>query len=166
MTPRLLNAASAALLALGLLAAGIPPDLHAQTQPDIDVVRRAIDGGNAKYIAAMADMNADAFAAVYDRAGSRLNEGGRVLRGQQEIAYAMRQYFRRTGRVQVILETLDVWVIDDLAYETGNWRHKWTPQDQAEVRTGGKYVTIWRKQPDSGWRIWADLGVPGTEERR
>lgn len=166
MTPRLLNAAPAALLALGLLAVGIPTDLRAQAQPTVDVVRRAIDGGNAKYVAAMADMNADAFASVYDPRGSRLNEGSRVLRGREEIAYAMRQYFRRTGRLQVKLETLDVWVIDDLAYEAGNWEYRWTPQDQSQVRTGGKYVTVWRKQPDSGWRIWADMGVPGTEERR
>ena len=24
------------------------------------------------------------------------------------------------------------------------------------------YVTVWKKQPDGGWKIWADMGVPGT----
>jgi len=140
-----------------------PPELHAQNQPQVDVVRRAIDGGNAKYIAAMADMNADAFAGVFDPAGSRFNEGSRVVRGYIDISYAMRQYFRRTGPVQVTIETADLWVVDDMAYETGEWTYRWTPQDQAEVKVGGKYVTVWRKQIEGGWRIWADMGVPGTE---
>jgi ketosteroid isomerase-like protein len=25
---------------------------------------------------------------------------------------------------------------------------------------GGRYVTLWRRQPDGGWKIWADIGVP------
>ena len=158
MTPRL-RSLLAALAALAVAA----PDLNAQKQPTVDVVRRSIDGGNAKYIAAMADMNADAFARVFDPAGSRFKEGSRVVRGHGEIAFAMRQYFRRTGPVHATLETLDVWVVDDLAYETGDWAYHWTPQDLSEVMIGGKYVTVWRKQPDGGWRIWADMGVPGTE---
>ena len=174
MTPRLRNhgsvqrrplhhAALATVFAITTASALVAPDLHAQNQPSVDVVRRSIDGGNAKYVAAMADMNHQAFAQVYDPAGSRFNEGGRVVRGHVDIAYAMSQYFRRTGRVQARLETLDLWVVDNLAYETGNWTYRWTPQDQPEIQIGGKYVTVWRKQQEGGWRIWADMGVPGTE---
>jgi ketosteroid isomerase-like protein len=29
-------------------------------------------------------------------------------------------------------------------------------------RSGGKYVTVWRRQPAGDWKILADMGVPGT----
>ena len=27
---------------------------------------------------------------------------------------------------------------------------------------GGRYVTTWKRQSDGGWKIFADMGVPGT----
>ena len=53
-------------------------------------------------------------------------------------------------------------LIDDTAYETGTWSYTYHPKNQQEQRIGGRYVTLWRRQPDGGWKIWADMGVPGT----
>ena len=66
------------------------------------------------------------------------------------------------GPCAVGLETAQVWLIDDTAYETGTWSYTYHPKNQQEQRIGGRYVTLWRRQPDGGWKIWADMGVPGT----
>jgi ketosteroid isomerase-like protein len=52
--------------------------------------------------------------------------------------------------------------MDENAYETGLWSYTFQPSGKAEQHIGGHYVTVWRKQPDGGWKIWADMGVPGT----
>ena len=63
----------------------------AQTSPSAEKasVQRAIDAGNAAYIAAFKQADAKALSQVYDAQGSRLNEGG---------SYGCRPPLSRPGR--------------------------------------------------------------------
>jgi uncharacterized protein (TIGR02246 family) len=138
--------------------------LAAQTAPtpDVAAARRGIQAGNAAYIAASKRADAKALAQVYDPEGARLNEGGAVARGRSAIADDVGKFVGRVGPVRVTLETKDLWLVGDSAYETGMWSYTFQPKGHAEQRIGGHYVTVWKRQPDGGWKIWADLGVPGT----
>ena len=49
-----------------------------------------------------------------------------------------------------------------MAYETGAWSYAYHPKGQQEQKIGGRYVTVWHRQADGSWKIWADMGVPGT----
>ena len=130
--------------------------------PEVAAVRRAIDGGNAQYREAFLAMDAKRLADVYDPKGSRLGDQGQVVRGRAAIAADVAAFVSHVGPVRVGLETAQVWLIDDTAYETGTWSYTYHPKNQQEQRIGGRYVTLWRRQPDGGWKIWADMGVPGT----
>jgi uncharacterized protein (TIGR02246 family) len=136
----------------------------AQTgQPaDVAQVRRGIQAGNAAYISAFKRADANALAQVYDPEGARLNEGGVVVRGRTAIADDVKKLVGKVGPVRVTLETKDLWLVGDTAYETGVWSYTFQPKGRAEQRIGGHYVTLWKRQPDGGWKIWADMGVPGT----
>jgi uncharacterized protein (TIGR02246 family) len=125
-------------------------------------VRRAIAAGNAGYIAAFKRADANALSQVYDPQGSRLNEGGVVVRGRTAIVDDVGNFVSKVGPVRVTLETKDLWLIDDSAYETGLWSYTFQPKGKPEQRIGGHYVTVWKRQPEGGWKIWADMGVPGT----
>ena len=152
---------SRTVLTLSLLAGPVA----AQSSPaagDVAAVRRAIDAGNAQYRAAFLAADAKRLAEVYDQQGSRMGEGGQVLRGRDAIAKDVGDFVGRVGPVKVTIETAEVWLVDDTAYETGKWSYTFQPKGQAEQHVGGRYVTLWRRQPDGGWRIWADVGVPGT----
>jgi ketosteroid isomerase-like protein len=48
----------------------------------------------------------------------------------------------------------------DLGYTYG--KYLWTSKesDGKVARRNGKYVTIWRKEPDGQWRVVVDLGTP------
>ncbi len=118
--------------------------------------------GNAAYIAAFKQADAKALSQVYDPQGSRLNEGGIVVRGRSAIADDVGKFVSQVGPVKVQLDSKEVWLIDDKAYETGIWSYTFQPKGKAEQHIGGHYVTVWKRQPDSGWKIWADMGVPGT----
>jgi uncharacterized protein (TIGR02246 family) len=152
-----------AVLLLGLTA----PVAVAQTStPARDTAlagaRRAIDAGNAAYKAAFLQADAEALAQVYDADGVRLNEGGVVIRGRTAIARDVAGFVSQVGPVRVTIETAAVWLVDDVAWESGAWSYTFQPKGKAEQRLGGRYVTLWRHQADGSWRIWRDLGVPGT----
>lgn len=53
----------------------------------------------------------------------------------------------------------------DLGYTTGTYEsHGKDAQGKAVVRTG-RYVTIWKKQPDGKWRVVVDIGNPDAPPR-
>jgi uncharacterized protein (TIGR02246 family) len=147
-----------------LLLLTIAAPLAAQTaQPgDVASATRGIQAGNAAYIAAFKRADANALSQVYDQEGARLNEGGVVLRGRKAIADDVGKFVEKVGPVRVTLDTKDLWLVGDTAYETGVWSYSFQPKGKAEQRIGGHYVTLWKRQPDGGWKIWADMGVPGT----
>ena len=71
----------------------------AQTSPSAEKasVQRAIDAGNAAYIAAFKQADAKALSQVYDAQGSRLNEGGVVVRGERPSSRTWVTSFPRSG---------------------------------------------------------------------
>ena len=44
----------------------------------------------------------------------------------------------------------------DLAYTYGSYRSRLMGEDGKLVMEPGKWLTIWKKQPDGGWRIAVD----------
>jgi uncharacterized protein (TIGR02246 family) len=157
---------SLALLAVLLFAfAGIA---HAQaptpssvqpSTPDPEI-RKAIDAGNAKYVDAFAKSDAGALAGLYDESGARFSPKGVVVRGRPAIAESVAGFMKSvTGPIKVSIETEDLWIVDDVAYETGKYSYTFTPPGKSETQTGGHYVTIWKHQADGTWRIIADMGV-------
>jgi uncharacterized protein (TIGR02246 family) len=130
--------------------------------PDVATVRRGIDAGNAAYIAAFKKADARELSQVYDPQGSRLNDGGVVVRGRSAIEKDVGDFISQVGPVRVTLDSKEFWLIGDQAYETGIWSYTFTPKGKSEQHIGGHYVTVWKKQSDGSWKIWADMGVPGT----
>lgn len=136
------------------------PSQSSVTDPEI---RKSIDAGNAKYINAFAKSDAGALADLYDESGSRLSPKGVVVRGRPAIAESVAGFMKSvTGPIKVNIETQDLWLIDDLVYETGTYTYTFTPPGKSETQTGGHYVTIWKRQSDGSWRIFVDMGVPNS----
>src|SRR5437764_1271350 len=86
-----------------------------------DEVRRAVDRGNAAYIKAMKGADAAGVAAVYAADGTRFHEKGAMSRGRDAIRSDLERFLERTGPVAVTIDTLDLWVVGDTAYEAGKW---------------------------------------------
>lgn len=148
-----------------LVALFVWPGVLLGQRPDpgpLSDARRGIDRGNADYIAAFAKADADGVAGVYDADGVRLGDDGKVLRGRGAIAGDVRGFVQAVGPVTVTLATARIWLVDNLAYETGDWSYTFTPKGKSRQRIGGKYVTTWVRQADGGWKIKSDLAVPGT----
>jgi ketosteroid isomerase-like protein len=84
-----------------------------------------------------------------------------VTRGRRAIFDRFKNVFQTTGPASAYtISTLEVWLVDDLAYETGNFSGKVQPKGQAPESFSGKYVTVWKRQSDGSWKIYVDFGVP------
>jgi ketosteroid isomerase-like protein len=83
------------------------------------------------------------------------------IQGRQAIGEAMEGlYDPRTGKGELRLEwepiRAEVSESGELGWTTGTSR---AIRAQGERR--GRYITIWRKQPDGSWKVSADLGNQG-----
>ena len=150
------------ILATSALLLGLPAQAQETPPAALEAARHAIEQGYQQYIAGFAETDAGKVAAVYDSLGARLSDGGRVEQGRAAITAGLSRFFNRVGPVTVTVEVADLWLVDDLVYETGTWSYTYTPPGEAEKTAGGRYVTVWRKQSDGGWKMLADMGVPGT----
>lgn len=130
----------------------------------IEEVQEAIDLGNDAFMESMSIPDARALAELFDERAYRLAGGGEVIRGRRAILNQMGEFFTRVGPIEAMLETADLWVVDSLAYETGVWSYTFTPPGDSRRTIGGRYVTVWKEQPDGAWKILTDMTVPGTEQ--
>ncbi len=65
-------------------------------------------------------------------------------------------------------ELAEVSAAGDFGWTWGYYTSSYTDSSDTEIKNYGKYLTVWRKQPDGSWRVRADTGNknpgPKTEE--
>lgn len=127
---------------------------------DPGAVRDAIKRGNAQYIQAFKNADAAGVASVYAIDGNRFHAKGGISRGRAAIQRDLEGFIKKTGPVTVTIKTLDLWIVEDRAYETGQWSYTFQPAGKDKTTMAGNYVTIWQRQKDGGWKIIADMDVP------
>jgi len=133
------------------------------TNPDIATVRRAVEEGNKRWIAAWARGDAQSVAATFTTDGSLLAQQGRVIKGRQQLLEYVRDWMRRFGgSARLTVTTTDLWLDGETTYETGIASYDYTVNSQ-RMRVDRRYFTIWRQQPDGSWKIFMDVGVPQNQ---
>lgn len=140
--------------------AGDSADPQAAPNPDTALVRRAVEAGNALWVAAWAKGDASAVAATFTTDGSLLAQQGRVIKGRQQLLEYARDWMRRFGgSARLKVTTTDLWLDGETAYETGIARYDYIVNSQPQ-RVDRRYFTIWRRQADNSWKIFMDVGMP------
>ena len=125
------------------------------------IARKAIDAGNAEWIAGWKAADADKMASLFDKDGKQFGPKGEVIRGHKAVHDRFSERFKANGpALDFTIATLEVWLVDDLAWESGNFTGKVQPKGKDVISFAGKYVTIWKHQRDGSWKIWVDFGVP------
>ena len=54
------------------------------------------------------------------------------------------------------LEPVEIIGRDDLAYVWGRYSFVMLPPNAPALPDSGKYIEIWRKQPDGSWKLFRD----------
>jgi uncharacterized protein (TIGR02246 family) len=158
------------LIALGAVIFALAVVSHIDAQSELNKsadelnmaqVRRAIDTGNAHWIAAWKTADAQLIAAQFAEDATQFAPKGHTVRGRAAIQERFADVFKRTGpALDYTIKTLEVWLVDDLAYESGNYTGKIQPQGKEAATFSGKYVTVWKRQADNSWKIYIDFSVP------
>lgn len=131
-----------------------------KTDSEMERARRAIDAGNAVWVAAWARGDVEALPDTFTADGKELVAGGKVYKGRKQILALMRESMRmRGGRAKLNVTTTDVWLDGDTAYETGTAVYEFTVGGQPQTLER-RYFTIWKRQSRRGaWKIFANTGV-------
>ena len=98
--------------------------------------------------------NFGAAAALYVDDASILPPNMPAIQGRQQIQKFLTDF---PPISEFTFNVIDVDGRDDLAYVRGNYAMTFTPPGAAAVHDRGKYVEIWRKQPDGSWKIKWDI---------
>jgi len=119
---------------------------------DAEAARRAIAAVNTEFVGAVALGDGAAIGRLYAPDGQALPPGMDPVQGQVEIG-TFWQRVLDSGVKTGALETGDVEVRGDLAFETG--RYSLNGADGGLI-DNGKYVVVWRRT-GSTWRLYRDI---------
>jgi ketosteroid isomerase-like protein len=138
--------------ALGLAAAlAAPPLRGAEPAGELMAVDRAFSALSAE------KGTAAAFAAYLAPGALSLPAGGLPEKGRETIVDGLRKGDPRE-RLTWAPEAAEVAASGDLGFTWGFYRLTVPAATGAAPVHEGKYVTIWRKQPDGRWRAILDTG--------
>jgi uncharacterized protein (TIGR02246 family) len=120
-------------------------------------VRAAIDASNRQFMDAFSRRDAAAIGLLYADDGRTYPPGAPLIEGREAIA-AMWQSVLALPIASVQLQTVEVGVGDDTAWETG--RYAMIGNDGKPTEEG-KYVVVW-KHDEAGWKIYRDIWNSNT----
>jgi uncharacterized protein (TIGR02246 family) len=125
--------------------------------------RHDVEAANAAWLPGLRDRNAASIAEAYADSGVFVGADGSVTRGRAAVERMYEARFPRLGTIVgggVVQDGVTA-VAPDLLYE---WGHAWLEMQAdtpgaAPARTGGRYLTVWRREPDGHWRIVRNLAM-------
>jgi len=129
---------------------------------DATAVRALIADANAKWAVAMVAADIPTILANYADDAVMMQTGMPAVSGRAGIEEAMKGMVAAMKVDSASFATTDVKVSGDLAVETGTFRITMTPTGGKPMNEVGKYVTVWQKQADGGWKVIRDISNSDT----
>lgn len=125
-----------------------------------DALQGAVQKANAEWAEAMKTGDAAVIAAPYTDDAVFVLTDGKVVNGRAGIEAMYRDGFRKGGVASATTIDSKSLVRDgDVAYESGSADVTVLRQGKPVTR-GGRYLTVWRAQPDGAWKIVRNLVLP------
>ncbi|MDH5590020.1 MAG: DUF4440 domain-containing protein [Gemmatimonadota bacterium] len=130
------------------------------TPPDSSVLMEA----DRAFAADVAESGREAWVSWFAADGSQILPDVGEIRGWDAIREIMAGLDDPT--VSLTWEPLraDIAASGDLGWTTGAYRSERVGADGEVTVAQGRYVTIWRRQPDGSWKVVMDLGNPTAEQ--
>ena len=127
----------------------------AQT-PDVSA-RAAVDAGNQAWIDGVKTQDVKHIIATYAEDAVDCGPTGDCIRGRLQIERHMTTQLASLGRARSA--AVKSWG----STEQGSFIYEWG-QAEATFDSGKKlvekYLTVWQKQPDGGWKIFRNMVIP------
>jgi ketosteroid isomerase-like protein len=110
---------------------------------------------------ATAERGVDGWVAYFAPNGSMLSDTNKPTTGLAAIRADMEPAFRDTNFTLRWHPTKGEMMIPGvLGYTVGRWERTRRVKDGTVIKKTGTYTSVWKKQPDSSWKIVLDTGSP------
>jgi len=148
-----------ALVCTAVLAACAPTS----SPPDPADVKASLIAADLAFAAATASNGLEGWMAAFDSTAIQMEPDLPFTPGLASIRAGMAQAFAdTTWRLTWEPTMAFASQAGDLGYTLGTWRSTRVNAAGAGQVTTGKYMTVWRKQADGGWKVVFDGGNPDT----
>ncbi len=148
------TAALCGCLAVLLLASGCGP----QTPPDTRAAdEKAIRDQDALWAKAAADKDLDATISYYSDDASLLPPNAPIATGNHAIRAVWAPMLGPDASLSWKATTVDVARSGDLGYVVGVYQMTTKGPQGKPATDNGKFVEVWKKQPDGKWKAVADI---------
>lgn len=129
--------------------------------PDPAEVRESLMEADRAFAAATAQRGLEGWLAAYDSTGIQMEPDVPFTPGIGAVRAIMTPAFADTS-FHITWEPTMAFAsaAGDLGYTLGTWRSASRSASGSEAVHTGKYVTIWRRQADGGWKVVFDGGNP------
>ena len=113
---------------------------------------------DADWVQAIQSKNLDKILGFYASGGSMMADRAPIATGTDAIRAAWQQVLAIPGfKLSFTPTHIDVAKARDMAAEIGTFRESESDSSGKVNTIVGKYVVVWRKQPDGQWRVSADI---------
>jgi len=120
-------------------------------------VRQAVAAAHAAYIRAMRDRDVDALAEHFAVDAILLPQASAMRRGRDAIRDWFGTWLPATTFDEFSLRSEEIAAVEDTAYEVGTFRQVWATAGGPPGSYQGRYLMVWRREPDGRWRILRDM---------
>ena len=161
------NALAPGSIALALLiACSAPSNKEAPTigaaagtlaEPNVAEIRSAIEAANTKSMAGMLSGDMAAALGSYSESSIMMMPGMPMMNGRAAIETGMKGMMDMMKVNAASFNTQDVMVSGDMAVETGTFSMTTTMKGGKPMTDNGKYLTVWKHQPDGSWKAIRDI---------
>jgi ketosteroid isomerase-like protein len=134
--------------------------LPACTTPQTAVSHNVLLEADRAFDSATAARGLEGWVSFAADSGRQIDEHGDFITGPAAIREAMRGLLNDTTRsLRWAPDQAEISADGSLGYTWGRWTM--TARDSAGAhQTGqGRYLTVWRRQPDGSWKYVADVGT-------
>lgn len=143
---------------VGACSPSAPADGGSSSPPaDTAAVKAAVEAANARFLDAFKRGDRAGMLANYADDAVVMMPNEEAWRGREAFEKGFAKLLEQVSYREGSATTVDIMRAGDLAIETGTFA--WTLQAKAgpEIKDKGKYLTVWRHQPDGSWKIVRDI---------
>ena len=143
--------------AAGVAAAATHGARAASPSANDPALVKAVASANSEWAEAMKTGDAAVIAAPYAEHGVFVLADGRTIVGRAAVEAMYRTTFEKRGfAVSTTIDSKQLEMDGDLAYEWGS-AGIGMRGEHGIVMAGGRYLTVWQRQPDASWKITRNL---------
>lgn len=145
---------------LALIAVGCQQAPPPAPKPDLKAEAAKIRALDDAWLKTFQAKDAAGHASFFAEDGSWYSSGRPKAAGREAIRKQAEDVFKSEVSSSWQTPTIVVSEAGDLAYAEGTWESVIQDAKGKRAKEVGKFLTVWKKQPDGNWKVLTDSGSP------